>query len=232
MEQSTNDTSPGTTSHVVLYHVLSVCSCDKEYNEKYAMFGLNTSNSSKEQTVLTRFVRWEDTNCQCEYISLADLYAFRPFGSHAISHLFNRVCICVCVWVCLCVRWSSVVDAFYSISYLDVILPFLLIVVIIWFIYGIVMDSIAKARSRQLKLTILCSCISSVYYFSRVLFWCASRWQLYLFDSLDTNMKRNIKWHRSAESFFFFFFSVLWISPVPLSLFLSKLLFHFTASAK
>lgn len=149
-------------------------------------------------------------------IYLPSWNAFRPFGSHAISHLFNRVC--ACAWVCLCVRWSSVVDAFYSISYLDVILPFLLIVVIIWFIYGIVMDSIAKARSRQLKLTILCSCISSVYYFSRVLFWCASRWQLYLFDSLDTNMKRNIKWHRSAESFFFF--SVLWISPVPLSHFL------------
>lgn len=76
---------------------------------------------------------------------------------------------------------TLVLCAFHSISYLD--WPFLLIVVLFSFIYGVVMDSNAKASD----------CGIRVYYFSRQRFYrwdiYASWWQLYLYDSLDTNMK-------------------------------------------
>lgn len=101
-----------------------------------------------------------------------------------------------CLCVCACVLWAVSCTHFYSISYLAVILPFLLIVVIIWLIYGIVMDSIAKARSQLLNARI---CLKRLLYIfllygcgcccCEVVLICASWWQLYLFDSLDTNMK-------------------------------------------
>lgn len=85
----------------------------------------------------------------------SSLYTFLDFHIHAENQRDSLLFVCAYKFIFI---ESCLSYAFYSISYLAVILPFLLIVVIIWLIYGIVMDSIAKARSQQLNaLTISCS---------------------------------------------------------------------------
>lgn len=85
---------------------------------------------------------------------------------------------------------------------------------IIWLIYGIVMDSIAKARSQLTQHTRLLFCfeLRLLYFlfgllqlllFSKSFLICASWWQLYLFDSLDTNVKPNDKMTPFTGEFLF-----------------------------
>lgn len=128
----TNDMSPGTRRRVVQYHVAIVL--------RLFVVGKLVEKSICETPHSKRIVLDEKLQIVNANISPSQLNAFILFGSHAIE------CPRLCLPLSPYLRMYLVRI---SISYLDVILPFLLIVVIIWFIYGIVMDSTAKARADQ-----------------------------------------------------------------------------------
>lgn len=148
-----------------------------------------------------------DEKIQIVNANISQLIWTPPYFVRFTCNVYRDLLVYVLSYaVVVCVGASSLVYAFHSISYLDVILPFLFDCCYyyldhLWYC----MDSIAKARSRQLKLTnVLCSCIRSVYYFSRVCFDVQLSVTTVSIRFIRYKYETNIKWHRSSESFFFF----------------------------